>query len=237
LIIPKKILEIPKFGGLNIHASILPSWRGAAPIERAVMAGDSSTGISIMQMDEGLDTGPIYCTAKLKDIDQLTIIEIEDALAQLGFNKLVDTLAEFELHHLDGKAKPTVILQDNSLATYAHKITSKDRVPDWKETAMSLSFKTKALAHRLPVTFETNSLLIQILESHALPESNSGKLPGIITKIDQTGICIQCGEGELQITRLKLNRGQGKAMNITEFLNGYQSLLTVGQELRSSSIT
>jgi methionyl-tRNA formyltransferase len=235
LIIPTQILEIPKFGGLNIHASILPRWRGAAPIERAVMAGDSSTGVSIMQMDEGLDTGPIYCSARLENIDLLTVIEIEIALARLGFDKLIDTLTELELHLLDGETKPAITLQNSSLATYAHKITSKDRVPDWRDTAISLSFKIKALTHRLPVTFETNDLLIQILESQALPESSPGKLPGIITNIDQTGIYIQCGKGELQITRLKLNRGQGKAMNIPEFLNGYQNLLTVGQELSSSS--
>ena len=235
MIIPKQILAIPKFGGINVHASILPRWRGAAPIERAIMAGDTSTGISIMEMEAGLDTGPIYCTARLENIEQLSVTEIEQALFILGSNKLIDTLTEYELHSLNRKARPAATPQDSSLATYAHKITSKERNLDWKEAALSLSLKTKALAYRLPVVVQINDLLIQILESQALTDSSQESSPGIITKIDRSGIYIQCGYGTLQITKLKLNRGQGKAMNIPEFLNGYQNLLTVGQELNSSS--
>ncbi|MEC9045749.1 MAG: methionyl-tRNA formyltransferase, partial [Pseudomonadota bacterium] len=235
VIIPKQILAIPTYGGINVHASILPRWRGAAPIERAIMAGDSSTGISIMQMEAGLDTGPIYCTARLENIDQLSVTEIEQSLSLLGSNKLIDTLTEYELHSFSGKSKPVAVPQDSSLATYAHKITSRERNLDWKEAALSLTLKTRALAYRLPVAVKVNDLFIQILESQALTDSGQGASPGTITKIDRTGIYIQCGYGTLQITRLKLNRGQGKAMNIPEFLNGYQNLLTIGQELNPSS--
>ena len=235
MIIPQKILAIPRFGGINVHASLLPRWRGAAPIERAIMAGDQSTGISIMQMDEGLDTGPIYSTASLDNINDQTVPEIEKALALLGSNKLIETLQEYELYHLDGKIKPKLNAQDNSLATYAHKITSKDRFADWKLSAISLALKTKALAYRLPLTLKSDDLLIQMMESQALPYTEQEGLPGIITKIDKKGIYVQCGHGTLQITRLKINRGQGKAMSVAEFLNGYENSLTVGQELNSGA--
>ena len=235
MIIPQQILDIPEFGGINVHASLLPRWRGAAPIERAIMAGDKSTGISIMQMNEGLDTGPIYSKASLENINDLTVPEIENALAILGSKKLIETLEEYELYYLDGKVKPALTVQDNSLATYAHKITPKDRSPDWKQSSVSLALKTKALAYRLPLTVKTDELQIQIIESRALPYSDQPGSPGIITKIDKKGICIQCGDGTLQITRLKINRGQGKDMSVAEFLNGYQNSLTIGQELNSGA--
>ena len=164
-----------------------------------------------------------------------TVPEIEKALALLGSNKLIETLQEYELYHLEGKIKPKLNAQDNSLATYAHKITSKDRFADWKLSAISLALKTKALAYRLPLTLKSDDLLIQMMESQALPYTEQEGLPGIITKIDKKGIYVQCGHGTLQITRLKINRGQGKAMSVAEFLNGYENSLTVGQELNSGA--
>ena len=231
MIIPKKILEIPRFGGINVHASILPRWRGAAPIERAVMAGDTSTGITIMDMDEGLDTGPVYKTIELDGIDQLSMIEIESKLAQLGADALIDILTEYESHFFNAAARPIVTPQDNSLTTYAHKITAQERIPNWNETAVSISQNVKALANRLPVTVKIDDVLLQLLETQPLTNSKPDSQPGVITDINQKGICIQCGTGKLLVTRLKLNRGQGKAMNISSFLNGYKDLLSIGQKL------
>ena len=231
MIIPKKILEIPRFGGINVHASILPRWRGAAPIERAVMAGDTSTGITIMDMDEGLDTGPVYKTIELDGIDQLSMIEIESRLAQLGADALIDILNEYERHFFSAAARPIVTPQDNSLTTYAHKITAQERIPNWNETAVSISQNVKALANRLPVTVKIDDVLLQLLETQPITNSKPDSQPGVITDINQKGICIQCGTGKLLVTRLKLNRGQGKAMNISSFLNGYKDLLSIGQKL------
>ena len=97
-IIPQEVLDIPAFGGINVHASMLPRWRGAAPIERAIMAGDTQSGVSIMQMAKGLDTGPVYRTALLANIDLLSVAEIEEELAKLGGSTLIKTLEEFRKH-------------------------------------------------------------------------------------------------------------------------------------------
>ena len=127
-IIPKEVLDIPVFGGINEHASILPRWRGAAPIERAIMAGDTQSGISIMQMDKGLDTGPVYQTAPLANIDLMSVSEIEEKLANLGGSTLIKTLEEFQMHKAGNSDKPAPMAQDDYLATYANKITPEDRI-------------------------------------------------------------------------------------------------------------
>lgn len=195
------------------------------------MAGDTSTGITIMDMDEGLDTGPVYKTIKLDDIDQLSMIEIESRLAQLGADALIDILNEYERHFFSAAARPIVTPQDNSLTTYAHKITAQERIPNWNESAVSISQNVKALANRLPVTVKIDDVQLQLLETQPLTNSKPDSQPGVITDINQKGICIQCGRGKLLVTRLKLNRGQGKAMNISSFLNGYQDLVYIGQKL------
>ena len=110
-IIPKEVLDIPVFGGINVHASMLPRWRGAAPIERAIMAGDTQSGISIMQMDKGLDTGPVYQTAPLANIDLLSVAEIEEELAKLGGSKLIKTLEEFRMHKTGHRDRPEPVAQ------------------------------------------------------------------------------------------------------------------------------
>ena len=121
-IIPTEILDIPLFGGINVHASILPKWRGAAPIERAIMAGDTQSGISIMQMDKGLDTGPVYQTAPLPNIDQLSVLEIEEQMAELGGRALINTLKEFRMNKSHNRTQPAPVAQDDASATYANKI-------------------------------------------------------------------------------------------------------------------
>ena len=108
-IIPKEVLDIPVFGGINVHASILPRWRGAAPIERAIMAGDTQSGISIMQMDKGLDTGPVYQTAPLANIDLLSVAEIEEELAKIGGSTLIKTLEEFRMHKAGDRDRPAPV--------------------------------------------------------------------------------------------------------------------------------
>ena len=230
-IIPKEVLDIPVFGGINVHASMLPRWRGAAPIERAIMAGDTQSGISIMQMDKGLDTGPVYQSAPLANIDLLSVVEIEEELGKLGGIALIKTLEEFRMHKAGDRDRPAPMAQDDALATYANKIAPKDRVPNWKFSAQSINLQIKALAHRQPVFIQADELVIQLLQSQVLNEKKTHNIPGQISGLGDIGICVDCAEGTLQITRVKLNRGQGKPMNIKAFLNGYKGALTVGKIL------
>lgn len=230
-IIPKEVLDIPAFGGINVHASMLPRWRGAAPIERAIMAGDTQSGISIMQMDKGLDTGPVYQTVTLANIDLLSVAEIEEELAKLGGSTLIKTLEEFRMHKAGDRDRPAPMAQNDALATYANKIGPKDRVPNWKCSAKSVNLQIKALAHRQPVFIQADDLVIQLLQSEVLNENETHTIPGIISGLGDMGICVDCAEGTLQITMVKLNRGQGKPMDIKAFLNGYEDALTVGKIL------
>jgi len=234
-IIPQEILDIPLFGGINVHASILPRWRGAAPIERAIMAGDTQSGISIMQMDKGLDTGPVYQTATLPNIDQMSVLEIEKEMAKLGSDEVIKTLEAFQMHKKGGRSKPVPIAQDNAFATYAHKIAPADRVPNWEGSAHSLNLQIKALAHRQPVFIEVEDLVIQLLQSEVLDTTKTPTIPGKIVGIGNNGICVECGIGSLQIKQVKLNRGQGKPMDIKAFLNGYENALSVDKILASNN--
>ena len=234
-IIPQEVLDIPLYGGINVHASVLPRWRGAAPIERAIMAGDTKSGISIMQMDKGLDTGPIYKTALMSDFDQLSVKEIEEELARLGGNELIKTLEEFQMHKNGDRVKPATVAQDDFLATYAHKINPEDRMPNWKGSAYSLNLQIKALAYRQPVTVQIDDLILHLLRGEGLNETQPDTIPGKILEIRSQGISVACGEGTLRITMVKLNRGQGKPMDIKTFLNGYGNALTTGMVLATSN--
>ena len=234
-IIPKEVLDIPLFGGINVHASMLPRWRGAAPIERAIMAGDTQSGISIMQMDKGLDTGPVYQTAPLANIDLLSVAEIEEELAKLGGSKLIKTLEEFRMHKTGDRDRPAPMAQNDALATYANKIGPKDRVPNWKLSAKSVNLQIKALARRQPVFIEVEDLVIQLLKSEPLDTTKTPAIPGKIVGIGNNAICVECGIGSLQIKQVKLNRGQGKPMDIKAFLNGYENALAVDKILASNN--
>ncbi len=234
-IIPQEILDIPLFGGINVHASILPRWRGAAPIERAIMAGDTQSGISIMQMDKGLDTGPVYQTSTLPNIDQLPVVEIEKQMAKLGGSEVIKTLEAFQMHKDSDISKPVPIAQDHAFATYAHKIAPADRIPNWKGSAHSLSLQIKALAHRQPVFIQVEDLVIHLLQSVVLDTTKTPTVPGKIVGIGNNGICVECGVGSLQIELIKLNRGQGKPMDVKAFLNGYENVLSVDKILTSKN--
>ena len=234
-IIPQEVLDIPLYGGINVHASVLPRWRGAAPIERAIMAGDTKSGISIMQMDKGLDTGPIYKTALMSDFDQLSVKEIEEELARLGGNELIKTLEELQMHKNGDRVKPATVAQDDLLATYAKKINPEDRMPNWTGSAYSLNLQIKALAYRQPVSVQIDDLILHLLLSEVLDETQPGSIPGKILEIRSQGISVACGEGTLRITMVKLNRGQGKPMDVKTFLNGYGNALTTGMVLASSN--
>ncbi len=225
LILPPTVLALPKFGCLNVHASLLPRWRGAAPIERAIMAGDTQTGICLMGMKEGLDTGPVFARRTAPITSQTHGAPLEHELAQLGSDALVALLQlpADERAELLAKGEP----QDDQLATYASKLTGDDAQINWGQPAATLCQQVRALSGRLPAVTTRGELQVQILDaevtaSTAPPDSATHAQPGTIVAAHKRGIVVATGDGLLTLTRLKLNRGKGNVMTPADLLNGYR---------------
>ena len=221
LILPKHVLELPRLGCINVHASLLPRWRGAAPVERAIMAGDEQTGVCIMQMDEGLDTGPVLAQTAVPITPEDSAQSLEQSLADKGGQLLIGTL-----RNLPTTAKP----QPTEGACYAPKLTAADRQVNWQREAGELALQVRALCDRAPVRCEVSGAVMQILQATARRQDsdNAATAPGTIIECAKTGIAVQCGSGELLITRLKLNKGKGLAMNAADAINGYGEILCPG---------
>lgn len=222
LILPKTVLGIPTHGCLNIHASLLPRWRGAAPIHRALAAGDRQTGITIMQMDEGLDTGAML----LKHVTAIgaddTGGSLHDRLAELGGKAIVQALALLKKGELQGEA------QNNDLACYAHKLSKDEGHIDWNLEASALERLVRAF-NPWPGTFtDFNGQRVRIHQALALNES-PGKVPGTVLRRDREGIDVACGTGALRITSLQLPGARAQTPN--DLINGGKALLLPGQEL------
>jgi methionyl-tRNA formyltransferase len=172
LLLPQPILETPRLGCINVHASLLPRWRGAAPVERAIMAGDEMTGVSIMRMDRGLDTGPVYLQRPCPIGERATGPELEQALAVLGLEALLVCLG----------ALPDLIPQSqpDEGVSYAHKLTPADAPIDWSRDARVIDRQVRALCGRLPAFTFSAGTRIQILAATPNPESATGAAPGSI---------------------------------------------------------
>jgi methionyl-tRNA formyltransferase len=220
LILPRSMLALPVHGCINVHASLLPRWRGAAPIEHAIMAGDRETGVSIMQMDAGLDTGAVYLRRSIPIEPDATGDRLRDQLAQLGSDALLDVLA-----HLDSAiAEP----QDDTGATYAPKLSSADAVLDWTQPAELLERRIRALYSRLPAVAFRAGERIRVLGAELAGVAGGGAPPGTVLTADRRGIIVACGSGTLCITRLQLTRGKARPLGVAEALNGYPDLFRVG---------
>ena len=221
LLLPQTVLDIPRFGCINIHASLLPRWRGAAPIQRALLAGDTQTGISLMQMEAGLDTGPVLrtkaCTIEASDTAQ----SLHDRLAAIGAEVLL--LGIEDLKQGQCLAQP----QDESLATYAKKLTKAEAEIDWTKSAVELERRVRAY-NPWPVAYTTcQGHAVRLWESMVLDQSAaSAALPGQVLAESAHGIDVATGAGILRITRLQW--AGSKALSAAEFLAG-RSLL--GQRL------
>lgn len=220
LILPPDVLALPKFGCLNVHASLLPRWRGAAPIERAIMAGDTQTGICLMGMEEGLDTGPVFARRMATITNQTHGAALEDELAQLGSEALVRLLQLPANERAEVLAKGEV--QDNQLATYASKLSGDDAQLDWGRPAETLCQQVRALSGRLPAVTKRGELQVQILDAEVTTDTAPDTQPGTIVAAHKRGIVVTTGEGLLKLTRLKLNRGKGNVMTPADLLNGYR---------------
>lgn len=225
LILPERFLDLPRHGCINLHASLLPRWRGAAPIERALMAGDTQTGASIMQIDTGLDTGPIIAQAPLPIGPDSTGESLSDAIADLGARLLCDALSDLRAIRPEPQTGP---------ATYARKLSPSDAVADWTGSAAQLERNIRALAQRLPVHSELGGARVQLLAGEVLGESAPGQ-PGEIVTANRQGLIATCGTGALKITLLRLDRGKGTALSAAEAINGFSELFRKGNQFKPRS--
>jgi methionyl-tRNA formyltransferase len=212
LLLPRSILLVPRLGCINVHASLLPRWRGAAPIQRAIEAGDPSTGVTIMQMEEGLDTGPMLATAETPITITDTGASLHDRLSTLGARLLVDTLA-----HLDqGAVTPQP--QDGTQANYAAKLKKEEARLDWSSDAAALARRVRAFNPWPVATSTFNGQTLRVWMAHA--EHGMHKTtPGTVLSADAAGIRVQCGRDTLCITQLQAEGG--KPLDARTFLNGH----------------
>lgn len=210
LLLPPTVLAIPCLGCLNIHASLLPRWRGAAPIQRAILAGDPETGITIMQMDKGLDTGGMLLRTVLPIADDDTAQTLHDKLAVLGASCIVTALQWLE--HGTLQAQP----QDDSAATYAAKLSKAEGWLDWHKSAAELARAVRAYN---PFPVAQARLLAEtwrIWEAQAVQRSEGS--PGEILQADKEGILVRCGEGALLLKEIQ--KAGGKRLPALSFLVG-----------------
>lgn len=220
LILPKEVLDTPKLGCINIHASLLPRWRGAAPIQRAIQAGDSETGITIMQMDVGLDTGDMLLKERCDISDTVTGGELHDELAAMGAKSI--------LRYLNEPEDLIPEKQDDALANYAHKLSKAEARIDWSLSSLEIERSVRAF-NPWPVSYaEQDGQRIRVLSAKAL-DSQSNAPVGEIVEKSKNGVLVQCGNGALLITQLQL--AGSKAVSAADFFNGGKAILEVGTTL------
>ncbi|MGZ5817161.1 MAG: methionyl-tRNA formyltransferase [Burkholderiaceae bacterium] len=212
LILPRSVLSIPKFGCINIHASLLPRWRGAAPIHRAIEAGDTETGVTIMQMEEGLDTGPMLAAKSIPILPDDTTGSLHDKLADLGGVMIVDALNKLQNNSL------TAMPQSEAGANYAAKITKEEAALDFTQPAEKLARKIRAFNPFPGASAQFNGVSIKLWYAQALPES-AAKPGQILTANAHDGVIVACGTGALRLTELQ--KPGGKRLPAAEFLKGF----------------
>lgn len=222
-ILPSAVLSLPRRGCVNVHASLLPRWRGAAPVERAIMAGDVVTGVCLMQMDAGLDTGAVLARAELAIGADESGVELEQRLTDLGGALLVQTLPAILAGAVTVQEQPTLGI------TYAHKLNAADAALDLSKSAAELSRQVRALAGRLnPFLQFSDGERVILTRALAVPSVAPASI-GTIVQADRHGIVVVCGDGCLRIEGLRLTRGQGKLLNPAAALNGYPELFAAGR--------
>ena len=215
-ILPKSILEIPKLGCLNIHASLLPRWRGAAPIERAILEDDRETGISIMKMNEGLDTGDILLDKKCTISNHETAQTLHDTLSNIGANAILETLNMLPTL----KARP----QQNNEATYAEKVTKDEAQIDWHQSAEKISrviraFNPRPIAYTNAMAKQFKNRVLRIIEAEIVNRQTTNS-PGEVIKYDKDVCYIATSNGVINLKKVQLS-GKNK-VSIKDFNNAYQ---------------
>lgn len=225
LLLPKAVLDIPRLGCINIHASLLPRWRGAAPIQRAIQAGDTETGITIMQMDVGLDTGHMLLKKSLPITADDTGGSLHDKLAELGAQCLLAYLDQAE-------TIGTGETQNDDQSSYARKLTKQEAEIDWSQSAETISLMIRAF-NPWPVAYtHCGEQTVRIYQADVLPDITQ-KAAGTIIKKSREGLDIACGNGCLRVRQLQLPGG--KILSANDFYNGNHPLLNEGEHLSASS--
>ena len=212
LILPQWTLDAPRLGCLNIHASLLPRWRGAAPIHRAIEAGDAQTGVVIMQMDAGLDTGDMLLTDVLDIAADDTTASLHDRLADMGGALVVRALADAQA----GKLQP--VKQPEAGITYAHKIEKAEAAVDWQQSAEAIGRRVRAFNPFPAASAQLGADVIKLWRA-TVESTTHNKPAGTVISADEHGVRVACGEGVLCVTELQ--RAGGKRLNAAEFLRGF----------------
>ncbi len=207
LILPQAVLDIPRHGCLNIHASLLPRWRGAAPIHRAILAGDAESGVCIMQMEAGLDTGPVLLSDSTPITAQDTSQTLHDKLAVQGAQLIVSALQRLPL---------PAVAQPEAGVTYAAKLDKSEAPLDWRRPAAELDRQIRAFTPFPGTTAVLDGAPLKVWA--ALPRSESG-VPGTVLAADKHGILVACGSGSLLLTELQ--KAGGKRLPVAQFLAGH----------------
>lgn len=220
LILPQTVLDIPRLGCINSHASLLPRWRGAAPIQRAVQAGDAESGVTVMRMEAGLDTGPMLLKVTTPITGEDTGGTLHDRLAELGPTAVTQAIA--------GLADGTLIgeVQDDSLATYAHKLNKDEARIDWSRPAVELERLIRAF-NPWPICHTTlNGEALKVLAAQVVDGEGT---PGSIIDASKEGLLVACGSGALRLTRLQLPGG--KPLGFADLFNSRREKFAVGTVL------
>ena len=206
LLLPQRVLDMPRFGCLNVHASLLPRWRGAAPIQRAILAGDAESGVCIMQMEAGLDTGPVLYSGNLPMVVDETAGTLHDKLMKLGGRLIVETLLRLPV---------VAVPQPEEGVTYAAKIEKYEAQLDWRMSAGQLLQQIRAF-NPFPGAFANfNGITMKIWSAES---ATASAVPGTVVAVSDRGIVVACGTGGICLTELQ--KAGGKRLSATQFLAG-----------------
>lgn len=213
LLLPQSVLDTPRLGCVNIHASLLPRWRGAAPIQRAIAAGDAESGVTIMQMEAGLDTGPMLLARPTPIAPRETAATLHDRLAALGAQALLDALDEIVLGTATPRAQPAAGV------TYAGKIRKEEAAIDWSRSAAEIDRQIRAFNPWPIAQTQWNGQQLRVWEAEPI-DSPAGPSPGKVLATSAAGIDVGTGSGVLRLTRVQA--AGRKAMSAAEFLNAHR---------------
>lgn len=226
MLLPAEVLAIPRLGCINVHASLLPRWRGAAPIERAIAQGDSETGVTIMQMDVGLDTGDMLRKAACCIESNDTGDSLREKLIGLGTPALLKTLRDINA------ANTAPEIQHDADSNYAKKLNKAEAQINWREPASQIERSIRAFFSAMPCFALLDDQRIRIHSAFIVSlDKSSGSAPGEIIQVNNNGVTVQCGEGQLALETVQLPGA--KAMSIQALRNGKPTFFSLGQQFTS----
>ena len=226
LILPKEILEIPQYGCVNVHASLLPKWRGAAPIERAILAGDSTSGVTIMAMDKGLDTGNMLLKAEVEIGGRHTREDLEQNLAMVGRQALIKVLDNLESYLSSSQE------QDDSESSYANKLSKEEALIDWGQEASQIDRQIRAGIGRLPAYTLFKGDRVRLLSAEVAISFGQQRTIGEIIEVGKESFTVACGQGDLIVSLIQLP-GR-KAVSIKELNNAKPGFFAKGNKFGNS---